>query len=189
MSPVFDPKWISGGDSSGSPHHIRLLGFDHQKLMNGQTFSILRILALASKKAVILTLLLDGLNKTIKKLICRSEIRKHNIQSYINNVVRMEEQNSHVVIMDKYVALYEQATLQFKDQNGNPRYTTSIYFLTSHHYLISYLPGPSLTIWDRNGDFKEKIDLNFPAQDMGLTLSLKRLPGKRFALVQTRSLG
>ena len=123
MSSVCDPKLIRGGDCSrSSPAQLRLLDFDHQKLINGHSFSILRVLALVSEKAVIMTFLLDGQSRTIKKLICRSEIRKHNIASYINDIIKVEERNSHVVIMDKYVALYEQATLQFKDHNGNPRY-------------------------------------------------------------------
>lgn len=49
--------------------------------------------------------------------------------------------------------------------------------------------GPSLTIWDRNGKFKEKLPLNLPTERNGIKLGLLRMPGKRFALVQTNSFG
>ena len=117
VSPEIDPKWILGAQD----WQIRLLGFDHQKLNpTSKSFSVLRILTCTANKAVILTLALDS-NKRLKKLIARSEIRKHNIESYIQSDVLAEEKNAHVIIVEKYVALYEQATLQFKDQNGNPR--------------------------------------------------------------------
>ena len=80
----------------------------------------MRILALTNSKAVILTLALDGKTKAIKKLICRTDIRKHNLPFYVSNNVMTEDRHSHIVIVDKYVALFEQTTLQCTDQDGNP---------------------------------------------------------------------
>ena len=49
-------------------------------------------------------------------------------------------------------------------------------------------PGPSLTIWDREGNFKEckRKPEDFTS---GLSFYLKRLPGRRFALIQKTAFG
>ena len=56
----------------------------------------------------------------------------------------------------------------------------SLYTETSCNTCSSRIPGPSFTIWDREGKLKEKKDICFKSD---IPCHLKRLPGRRFALV------
>ena len=50
--------------------------------------------------------------------------------------------------------------------------------------------GPSLTVWNKDGRFKERIygKNELPPASSGIQMSVRRMPGKRFGLVERQNL-
>ena len=77
----------------------------------------------AANKAIIMTLLLDGKTRSLKKLICRSEVDL--AKCHLGSID--EGKNSHFVIIDKFIVIYEQCPLDFTDSDKKRRYSFTTY--------------------------------------------------------------
>lgn len=160
---------------------FRLLGFDISYSDPKKPLSVLRLLSLINadsiinRKAVVLNFVLDPVSQSIKNLICRSEIPSEHIHHFIRQTIAVEATQSKMIVVDKYIVLYEELDINYTRvmKSGKRRMTQ---------------PGPSLTIWDREGNFKEckRKPEDFTS---GLSFYLKRLPGRRFALIQKTAFG
>ena len=87
-------------------------------------------------------------------------------------------------VSDKNFNCFETGSKSRVDQKSPGHVTYTIIWL----FRRMTQPGPSLTIWDREGNFKEckRKPEDFTS---GLSFYLKRLPGRRFALIQKTAFG
>ena len=56
--------------------------------------------------------------------------------------------------------------------------------------IFRSVAGPSLTVWNKDGRFKERIygKNELPPASTGIQMSLRRMPGKRFGLLERQNL-
>jgi len=153
-------------DSKSRPKYY-LLGYDHQKF-NDSSFGVLRMMTLSSEKAFMLTLLTNE-EQQIKSLLCRSEVPLNEVEHHCY----FEQHYRRVIIVDKYIVLLSPRKIQFQTDQG-----------------VKSVAGPSLTVWNKDGRFKERIygKNELPPVSTGIQMSLRRMPGKRFGLVERQNL-